>query len=395
MESSTSNNNIDAIKDVRKLFDELRSNLSSRETNRIRKKLYKKEAASHFFKEKEQDGTLTNTQKNVIKNIARYIKNISMHLKNFGKHLNKSQKHQYDLHYLFNEHNEEHINAFKEAREIFNERRSNLSHKERNEIRKKLFKKEVVYNFLKDKEQNGSLTNEEKKVLKRINRHLKNFKNDLDKLQKYQYNIAPGIDYLFNEEDDYYKPKEVKSAFDGSYVLCESKGDKDSKLSIDEYFNIIRHYLKDLIDDHKGEWKIQLSMRMIFASLIDAIETLELHAKSDNITIMIGIETEDAINGLFNTFRKRSRRLETKMRGSSFTFERIDLLEYHLHKISLNRGSSYIESPEWLKNKGVTINPKNIKDKNCFQYAITAAVNYQNIDVHPERIFKLKPFINN
>ena len=60
----------------------------------------------------------------------------------------------------------------------------------------------------------------------------------------------------------------------------------------------------------------------------------------------------------------------------------------------LNRGSSYIESPEWLKNKGVTINPKNTKD-NCFQYAIIAALNYQNINHHPERISKLKPFINN
>ena len=83
------------------------------------------------------------------------------------------------------------------------------------------------------------------------------------------------------------------------------------------------------------------------------------------------------------------------MRGSSFTFERIDLLEYHLHKISLNRGSSYIESPEWIKNKGVTINPKNTKNNNCFQYAITAALNYQNIGHHPERISKLEPFINN
>ena len=46
------------------------------------------------------------------------------------------------------------------------------------------------------------------------------------------------------------------------------------------------------------------------------------------------------------------------MRESSFTFERIDVLDYHLHKTSLNRGSSYIESPEWIKNKGVTINPK-------------------------------------
>ena len=103
MESSTSNNNITAIKDVRKLFNELRSNLSTKETKRIRRKLYKNEAASIFFKEKEQDGTSTNRQKNVIKNIARYIKNISRHLKNYGKHLNKIQKHQYGLDYLYNE----------------------------------------------------------------------------------------------------------------------------------------------------------------------------------------------------------------------------------------------------------------------------------------------------
>ena len=45
------------------------------------------------------------------------------------------------------------------------------------------------------------------------------------------------------------------------------------------------------------------------------------------------------------------------------------------------------------KNKGVKINPKN-KDNKCFQYAIIVALNYQNIDHHPERISKLKPFIN-
>ena len=106
-------------------------------------------------------------------------------------------------------------NILMHARDLLNERKSNLSREETNKIRKKLYKKEAVYNFLKDKEQNGSLTNEEKKVLKRINRYLKNFKNDLDKLQKYQYNITHGIDYLFNEEDDYYKPKEVKSSFHG------------------------------------------------------------------------------------------------------------------------------------------------------------------------------------
>ena len=83
------------------------------------------------------------------------------------------------------------------------------------------------------------------------------------------------------------------------------------------------------------------------------------------------------------------------MKGSRNIFERIDLLEHHLHKISLSRGSSYIESPEWLKNKRVTINPKNTKDNNCFQYAITVALNHQNIDCNPEKISKLKPFIDN
>ena len=111
---------------------------------------------------------------------------------------------------------------------------------------------------------------------------------------------------------------------------------------------------------------------------------------------MNGTGTSDAVNELIDSFMKRYQEgLETKMKGSSYIVERIDLLEYHLHKISLNRGSSYIESPEWIKNKGVTINPKNTKNSHCFQYAITVGLNYQNINHNPERISKLKPFINN
>ena len=103
-------------------------------------------------------------------------------------------------------------------------------------------------------------------------------------------------------------------------------------------------------------------------------------------------KTSNTINELFNSFAKRYQEgLKTKMKISSFTFERIDLLEYHLHKISLNRGSSYIKSPEWIKNKGVTINPKNTKDNNCFQYAIIAALNYQNIDHHQKEFLSLNP----
>ena len=75
-------------------------------------------------------------------------------------------------------------------------------------------------------------------------------------------------------------------------------------------------------------------------------------------------------------------------------FDSDDLLYYHLQKISLNRkGSSYIDSPKWLKNKEATINPKN-NDNNCFQYALTVALNYQNIKKYPQRISKIKPFVD-
>ena len=53
----------------------------------------------------------------------------------------------------------------------------------------------------------------------------------------------------------------------------------------------------------------------------------------------------------------------------------------------------WIHSPQWLKNKKATINPKN-NDNNCFQYALTVALNYNNIKKDPQRISKIKPFIN-
>ena len=103
-----------------------------------------------------------------------------------------------------------------------------------------------------------------------------------------------------------------------------------------------------MIDYYKseGEWKIHITMRIIFLSFIDKNETQVMHTKSDNVEIMNGTDASDAINKLINSFMKRYQEgLETKMKGSSYIFERIDLLEYHLHEISLNRGSSYIDSP--------------------------------------------------
>ena len=86
MESITINN---AIKEARKLFNEVRINLSRGETKRIRDKLNKKEAVYNFLMGKD---SLTNKEKKVLKNIDRYLKNISKHLKNLKKHFLKKYK---------------------------------------------------------------------------------------------------------------------------------------------------------------------------------------------------------------------------------------------------------------------------------------------------------------
>ena len=82
------------------------------------------------------------------------------------------------------------------------------------------------------------------------------------------------------------------------------------------------------------------------------------------------------------------------MRGSSdFIFESVELLGCKLHKIKLKRGRSYTKSPEWIRNKGATINLKNKEDRNCFQYAITIALDHQDIGNDPQIISKIKHFM--
>ena len=116
-----------------------------------------------------------------------------------------------------------------------------------------------------------------------------------------------------------------------------------------------------MIDIHKirGEWKIQLKTQINFISSLDTRETCKMNSKTDNVEIMMDIETDGIIKKLFESFFERyQERLETKMEGSNFVFENVYLLYYSLHKISLNRGGSYIDSPSWIKHKGATIYPK-------------------------------------
>ena len=128
-------------------------------------------------------------------------------------------------------------------KDLFNNIRDTFSRAQIDQIRTNIYKKDAIYNFLTKKDK---LTREESKVLDNINAYFNKLHDDFLEQNKYQYNPY-GLDLLFNK-DDYYKPIEIKCAFNVNYVLYESNGDNDELLSLYEYFEKIKPYLRDLLD---------------------------------------------------------------------------------------------------------------------------------------------------
>ena len=161
---------------------------------------------------------------------------------------------------------------------------------------------------------------------------------------------------------------------------CE--GDKDEKLSPEEYLNMIRPFLRDLINKHKpieelnnndndtdnnnnnynnnnnndndnndnntdrGEWIIQLSIIIRCISTKNFSEKHTMHSKSKAVEVYMGSDTEDVIATIFNT------------------------LLQNFQSAQETSNESYIISPDWIARKKATINPKNEKDNKCFQWSI-------------------------
>ena len=112
---------------------------------------------------------------------------------------------------------------------------------------------------------------------------------------------------------------------------------------------MIRQYLSDIINDQEaqGKWKNQLTMKINFISSknskysTDFNETRNMHTTSDNMETMIGNETDEIIEELFESLLKKYHKgLEKSMKGIEFILDSVDLLYYKLYRISLNRGNT-------------------------------------------------------
>ena len=107
-----------------------------------------------------------------------------------------------------------------------------------------------------------------------------------------------------------------------------------------QYLNNIREHLRKLMNDKrkKGEWKIQLIMKINFISSKNFIDTRDMHSKSDNVEIIMDNDANEILKNLFNSLLQRYQKgLEESMRGSDFVFDYIESLNYIFHNIDLKR----------------------------------------------------------
>ena len=164
--------------------------------------------------------------------------------------------------------------------------------------------------------------------------------------------VLRNIKNLFDhekEEENYHKAVRVNNFWSNNHIEYKSNSDRYKTLSVEEYLDKIRSYLRDIINDLKQSdtWKIQLTITINFSSSKDDNdEYCVMHSKSNNIEIMISDETDEIIDKLFNSLKNRYQNNLQSMRGREFAYDHVQLLHYKCHKINLNRGGSCIDSPD-------------------------------------------------
>ena len=80
--------------------------------------------------------------------------------------------------------------------------------------------------------------------------------------------------------------------------------------------------------------------------------------------------------------------------NSRFKFDEVLFLNINYYWLNFTKSRSYLPLPDWIEKKKAIINPQN-NDKECFKWAVIAALEWTEINSHPERISNLKKFADN
>ena len=75
--------------------------------------------------------------------------------------------------------------------------------------------------------------------------------------------IIRDIKILIGQEKTYYKPVRAINFLDSNYIEYESNGDRNKVVSIKEYLDKIKPYIKDINNLPKSDtWKVQYAKQL-------------------------------------------------------------------------------------------------------------------------------------
>ena len=129
---------------------------------------------------------------------------------------------------------------------------------------------------------------------------------------------------MHKEEENGYKPVRAINFWSNNHIEYKINSDKNKALSVEEYLNKIRPYLKDVINDLKKSdtLKIQLTVKVNFlSSKDDNDEKRAIQWNSDSIEIMINDKADKVIKQLSKSLKNRYQNNLESIKGNEFVFD--------------------------------------------------------------------------
>lgn len=169
--------------------------------------------------------------------------------------------------------------------------------------------------------------------------------------------------------------KIVKSAMNNKSVRYQIKPNMNNNNSIltfvkDANRYILIHIKKKLRDEGglkiQAILKVQIEKQSLLRPEKSSLEKTYLSTKQ--IIIQNELDIQNFIKDLAMDMVNKFENFQGK--GSGWVMGKIEYLDIITHKYTANRGSSYIELDDYLKNKKALVNIKN-EDNECFKWCIT------------------------
>ena len=170
---------------------------------------------------------------------------------------------------------------------------------------------------------------------------------------------------MYEHEQGIEIEKSALDRFATKYILKGIPGIRPA-----EYFNSVFSTVEGMLKNNRNI-KFKMVLVCLFERISDqGIERLEEYEAFFSTTNYKNLQSTNIENKLKKGFDKILKDFEEfQIKGSGWYFKEVLKLEVHTVKYNPIRGSSYIDLPEWIKNKKAIINIKNRDDK-CFIWSI-------------------------